>query len=158
MAKKRRKKAKKKKNKGGRPAKYTPEHLRQARILAEKGLTDKEIAKVFGVKEQTINNWKKKFPHFFESLKAGKEIADSKVVQALYERACGYEREDTYFATHKGRIISKTYIKHYPPDTTACIFWLKNRQPDKWRDKQQHEHSGNITLAQAISNLDDEDE
>jgi transcriptional regulator with XRE-family HTH domain len=124
------------KHAGGRPTKYKPEYENQALILAEKGFTDKEIASIFNVTEQTLNNWKKDFPQFFESLKKGKEIADQKVVQSLYQRALGYSHPEVHISNFQGEITKTNIIKHYPPDTTACIFWLKNRDKENWRDKQ----------------------
>lgn len=117
-----------------RPTKYKPEFENQALILAEKGFTDEEVAAVFNVTEQTINNWKKQFPQFFESLKKGKAIADQKVVQSLYQRALGYSHPEVHITNYQGDITKTDIIKHYPPDTTACIFWLKNRDKENWRD------------------------
>ncbi|GAG86465.1 unnamed protein product [marine sediment metagenome] len=115
-----RKKAKRKTP--GQPTKYKPEYENQALILAEKGFTDKDIAKLFKVTEQTINNWKKQFPQFFESLKAGKAIADQRVVQSLYQRALGYSHPDIHISNHQGVVTKINIIKHYAPDPTSMIF------------------------------------
>lgn len=131
-----------KKKKTGRPTKYKPEFENQALILAEKGFTDVEIADVFGVKEQTITNWKKKYPQFFASLKKGKELADQKVVQSLYQRALGYSHPEVHITAFQGCVTKTNIIKHYAPDVTACIFWLKNRDKENWRDKIDYEHGG----------------
>ncbi len=139
-------KKKSKRKKAGQPTKFKPEYLSQALVLAEKGFTDNDIAEVFEVTEQTINNWKKQFPQFFESLKKGKAVADQKVVQSLYQRALGYSHPDIHISNHKGLVTKTNIIKHYAPDTTACIIWLKNRDPEHWRDKQDIEHSGNVTV------------
>ncbi len=82
-----------------------------------------------------MNAWKKAHPAFLESLKGGKTLADAEVASKLFHRATGYEHEDTDIRVVNGEIIQTPIIKHYPPDTTAAIFWLKNRQPAKWRDK-----------------------
>lgn len=121
----------------GQPTKYKPEYENQVLILAEKGFTDKDIADVFNVHEDTINNWKKQFPQFFESLKKGKVVADEKVVQSLYQRALGYSHPEVHISNFQGKITKTNIIKHYAPDTTACIFWLKNRDQARWRDKQE---------------------
>lgn len=121
----------------GQPTKYKPEYENQVLVLAEKGFTDKDIADVFEVHEDTINNWKKQFPQFFESLKKGKAVADEKVVQSLYQRALGYSHPEVHITNYQGVITKTDVIKHYPPDTTACIFWLKNRDQKNWRDKQE---------------------
>lgn len=135
-----------KKKKPGRPTKYKVEFENQALVLAEKGFTDKEIAEVFSATEQTINNWKKQFPQFFESLKKGKKIADKKVVQSLYQRALGYSHPEIHLSNHLGIVTKTNVIKHYAPEVTACIFWLKNRDPDHWKDRKDVNLSGEVIL------------
>lgn len=131
----------------GRPTKYKLEYNEQVYKLCLLGATDKELANFFNVDEATINRWKNEYEEFCESIKRGKEIADANVASKLYQRAIGYKHEDTQFATYQGEITDqKTYIKHYAPDPTAAIFWLKNRQSAKWRDKQDIEHSGETGL------------
>jgi len=131
----------------GRPSKYDIVDLEQAKILAEKGFTDRDFADLYQVNIDTIYEWKKKHEEFSDTLKEGKAIADNKVERSLFERATGYSCPDTKFATHEGVITdTKEYIKHYPPDTTAAIFWLKNRRPEQWRDKQEIEHSGELNV------------
>lgn len=130
-----------------RPSKYKSEYAELAYNYCLLGATDKELASFFSTTEQTINSWKANYPEFLESLKRGKEQADATVASKLYHRAIGYEHEDTQFATFQGAITdSQTYIKHYAPDTTAAIFWLKNRQPDKWRDKTDVGITGDVTI------------
>ena len=127
----------------GRPTKYKDEYVGLVYKFCLLGADDKDLARMFEVDEATINNWKIDHPEFFESLKAGKEEADAIVAQKLYHRATGYEHKDIQFATYQGEITDQVeYVKHYPPDTTAAIFWLKNRQSAKWRDKTDHEVSG----------------
>lgn len=128
----------------GRPTEYKEEYNEQAYKLCLLGHTDAELGKFFGVSEQTINAWKHKYPEFLESLKKGKEIADGNVIASLYQRAVGYQAPDLDIKMYEGQIIETPYTKHYPPDATSAIFWLKNRQPRKWRDKQDIEHSGSI--------------
>lgn len=140
----------------GRPSKYKPEYAEQAYKLCLLGAKDKEIADFFGVDEATINRWKDRYPEFCESLKAGKEDADAKVAQSLYHRAIGYEHPEIITATFKGKITdTMEVVKHYPPDPTAAIFWLKNRQSAKWRDRQEIEHSGETkhTISHDLSGL-----
>lgn len=134
-----------KKNKGGRPKEPVSEKVdfEQVRMLCEKGFTDKEIASFYKVSEVTINNWKKD-KGFSLALKEGKDLADSKVERALFERACGYQHSDVDIKMYEGHIIQTELVKHYPPDATSMIFWLKNRKPDQWRDKQEIAHSGEI--------------
>ncbi len=101
------------------------------------GATDKDLADFFGVSETTINNWKNEHPKFLESIKEGKELADSNVAKSLYERANGYSHPDVHVSNYQGDVTLTELTKHYPPDTTAGIFWLKNRQPGKWRDRKE---------------------
>ncbi len=84
---------------------------------------------------RTINTWKTRHVDFLQAIKAGKTEADDRVERALYHRAVGYSHE-----VEKPMVIGKAvqivrYTERYPPDTTACIFWLKNRNPEEWRDK-----------------------
>ena len=110
------------------------------------------MADFFGVCEKTLNNWKDKNEQFLQSLKEGKKEADSRVVKSLFQRAVGYSCPDTKFATHEGIITdTKEFIKHYPPETTACIFWLKNRRPDEWKDTKEVETGQ--TLAELIGKI-----
>lgn len=143
------------KKKRGRKSEYRIEYADQALKLCLLGATDKELAEFFSVSEQTLNKWKKDYPEFLESLKKGKNIADANVASRLYNRAIGYSCKATKFVTSEGRITdSKEYIEHYPPDTTAAIFWLKNRQPEKWRDKK--EVDANVNLGDELEGLSDE--
>lgn len=139
----------------GRKSAYKEEYNQLAENYGLLGATDKEMADLFGVTERTLNQWKKDYPEFLQSLKKGKSIADANVASRLYNRAIGYDCKATKFATSEGRITdSKEYTEHYPPDTTAAIFWLKNRQPEKWRDKK--EVDANVNLGDELEGLSDE--
>lgn len=119
-----------------RPSKYKKEYNEQALKLTRLGSTDIELADFFEVTEKTINLWKKNKDGFLQSLKEGKRLSDAEVSDKLFKRATGYSHEEDDIRVVSGEIVITPTIKHYPPDTTACIFWLKNRQPDKWRDKR----------------------
>ena len=123
----------------GRPTKYRAEFAEQARRLALLGQTDAEMAAFFGCSEASFHRWKKVHKDFCESIKAGKADADSKVADALYQRAIGYSHPDTHISNYQGKITARPLTKHYPPDTAAAFIWLKNRQPDKWRDRIEHQ-------------------
>lgn len=131
-------------NKGGRPTKYQAAYAEQAFKLTLLGATDKELADFFEVSEQTLNAWKHEHPRFLESLKKGKDQADATVAESLYKRALGYSHKAVKIGTNAstGQSVTVPYTEHYPPDTTAAIFWLKNRQKGRWRDKLDHEHAG----------------
>ena len=134
--------------KGGRPSKYRPEFVEQGYKLCLLGATDAEIASFFGVAESTINAWKLQHPGFSESLKSGKQIADGNVAQSLYRRATGWEHDAVkiFLPPNATEPVLVDYVERYPGDTTAQIFWLKNRRPDLWRDKQNIEHSGELPM------------
>ncbi len=127
------------KHAGGRPRKtdaFDAKQLDKLSKVYEAGYTDKQLCDFLGINKQTLHNYKKEYPEFFDSLKRGKAIADGKVEVALFQRAVGYSHPDVHIL-RDGTIIP--IIKHYPPDPTSMIFWLKNRQSDKWRDKQEVE-------------------
>lgn len=124
----------------GRPTAYKEEYNEQAYRLCLLGATDKELASFFHVSEQTLNSWKTAHPEFLESLKRGKSQADGEVADKLFQRAKGYSHDAVKILQYEGSPVIVPYTEHYPPDTTAAIFWLKNRRPDLWRDKQDREH------------------
>ena len=123
------------KPKVGRPTAYRAEYAEQAEKLCKLGAIDEELAEFFSVSKVTINAWKQQFPEFLNSLKAGKAQADANIAERLYQRAMGYSHPDTHFSAYDGAVTATSTVKHYPPDTTAAIFWLKNRRPDVWRDR-----------------------
>lgn len=107
---------------------------------ARSGLTDEQIAHNMCIAVSTLYEWKKRYSEISESLKSNKQIADMEVENALYKRALGYSYTET---TKEGGIVTKEVTKEVVPDVGAICFWLKNRQPEKWRDKQEIEMSGN---------------
>lgn len=148
------------KHAGGRPSKYDEKYNEQAYKYCLLGADDKRLAELFEVTEQTVNNWKNDYPEFFESIKKGKELADANVADRLYNRAMGYSHSEDKIFVHNGEPIIVPTTKHYPPDATSAIFWLKNRQPQKWRDTQNIEVSGPNGApiqVQAIATLSDDD-
>lgn len=129
-----------------------PENLILLEGWARDGLTDEQIAKNIGVNVSTLYDWTKKYPEISESLKKGKEVVDAEVENALLQKALGMTKtiqkpiklKEVLYDNGK-RTSEKEHIEFVeeeifiPPDTTAQIFWLKNRRPDKWRDKQKDE-------------------
>lgn len=140
----------------GRPSRYRAEFAEQAYRICSLGATDAELAEIFGVSEQTLNTWKQKHPKFLESIKRGKAPADAEVAEKLFHRAKGYSHTEDKLFYHEGEITVVETTKHYPPDTAAASLWLRNRQPERWRDKVSHEvggpNGGPIPVANA--NLD----
>lgn len=131
----------------------TPDGLLLVEGWARDGLTEGQISKNMGIAEQTLNVWKNKYPEIKESLKKGKAPVDMLVENSLLKRALGYSYQETTtenITNDKGsEVRSKVITKHMAPDVTAQIFWLKNRRPDKWRDRPKDE-----TDEQALSKLD----
>ena len=122
---------------GGRPSKYQDDYPEKAYKLCLLGATDKQVADFFGVSESTLNKWKIDHEEFSESLKEGKLYADSVIAESLFNRAKGYSHPDVHISNYQGEIKVTEITKHYPPDTTAAIFWLKNRQKEEWRDRKE---------------------
>jgi len=106
--------------------------------LATEGKSDEEISKAIGICRKTLFNWRKNNPYLLHALKGAKVIADDIVEASLYHRACGYSHKAVkmFYDKDTGKVVKEEYIEHYPPDTTACIFWLKNRRKAEWRDTQ----------------------
>ena len=134
----------------GRPTSFKPEYIEQATKLAALGATDREAAEFFKVAESTLYLWKHTQPAFSEALKTGKAVADERVVQSLYRRAIGYSHDAVKMHASDGVVSITPYVEHYPPDTTAAIFWLKNRRPEDWRDKADLDVHVNADILNAI--------
>ena len=125
---------------------------------ARDGLTDEQIALNIGIGTTTLYRWKKDYREIRESLKKGKEVVDIQVENALLKRALGYEFvEVTKELTDAGLLVTKEVTKQQAPDTTAAIFWLKNRKPNEWRDKSQTELSGGIKVSNPYEGLTEEE-
>ncbi len=124
---------------GGRPTKLSEKTLEKIRILARHGLNDKSIATCVGINESTLHRWKHKHPEFCKSLKNWKVHADDDVESSLFHRATGYSCPEEKVFIANGKPLSVPTTKHFPPDPASMIFWLKNRQPKRWKDKQEIE-------------------
>lgn len=121
----------------GRPSKYKDEFAEQAKKLCKLGATDAELADFFKVSRSTLSLWKVEYTTFSDALKLGKDEPDERVRQALYHRAVGYSHDDMDIRVVDGAVVMTPITKHYPPDSTACIFWLKNRCKDEFRQNPE---------------------
>lgn len=134
------------KHPGGRPSLYNAEfHPKLVRALAMRGLTDEQISIELEISVATLNNWKKEYPEFLESLKEAKEGPDDQVERSLFERATGYVNKNAvkiFMPANADQPVYAPYEEHVAPDVTAQIFWLKNRRPKVWRDKQDVSMTG----------------
>jgi hypothetical protein len=137
----------------GRPTDYKAEYVQRVAELAANGATDMEIADEFDVSVRTLYSWRAVHPEFLQALKAGKEIADERVERSLFQRATGYEQQTVKIFMPSGADspIFAPFREVIAPDTTACIFWLKNRKPKEWRDKSELEVPGLASLADVIA-------
>lgn len=142
----------------------TDEGLLKLEGWARDGLTDEQIADNMGVRRETLYDWKKKHPIISNTLKKGKDVIDTLVENALLKRALGYtytettkEREFDPETRKIGMVVTKEVVKEVIPDTTAQIFWLKNRRPDKWRDVKKLDVDGQLKTSNPFSDLTTEE-
>lgn len=142
----------------------TEEGLLKIEGWARDGLTDEQIAKNIGIGTRTLYEWKNKFPQIMQSLKRGKEVVDRQVENALLKRALGYRYDEVTKESVERlnpetkrpepvMVETKRVTKEVQPDTTAAIFWLKNRKPEQWRDKKETELSGGVTVNNPFDEL-----
>ena len=125
------------------------EKLMLVEAWARDGLTEDQIAKNLGVSMSTLSKYKVEHSEVVEALKRGKEVVDFEVENCLFKRATGYSYEEvTSEAKNVDGILvmveTKRVKKEVPPDVTAQIFWLKNRKPKEWRDKQDIEYTNKV--------------
>jgi len=126
----------------GRPSKFKEAFIAQAEKLCRLGATDLEMADFFEVDVRTLYRWKAENEQFCQALKAGKEQADDRVERSLFARANGYEHDEVDIRVIANAVVQTPIRKFYPPDTTAAIFWLKNRKPKEWRETKAVELTG----------------
>ena len=136
----------------GQKGKYAdwiePDGLLQIEGWAREGLVERQICHNIGISERTFSTWKERFPAITSALKRGKAPVDFKVENALLKSALGHKetvRTAIKVKTEKqkvgeGKIVEEhiEYVDeevYIPPQVVAQIFWLKNRRPDKWKDK-----------------------
>ncbi len=131
--------------------KFKNDFIRQVYYLAKLGARTCDIAAFFGVGENTVNNWQAKDPDFATAMMEGKWVFDMKVAETLGQRAMGYDYEEIEHSQHLTRggeikMLKKITKKHMPPDITAIICWLKNRQKELWADVNRNEIQSNVSF------------
>lgn len=133
----------------------TSEGLLKLEGWARDGLTDEQIAQNIGISRSTLSEWKKLYSEISEALKRGKEVVDRQVENALLKRALGYEYDEVKEKYECGVLTECTVTKkEVVADTTAQIFWLKNRKPVQWRDKQEVQDTTAVErLDQILANM-----
>lgn len=142
----------------------TVEGLLQLEAWARDGLTDEQIASNMGIDTRTLYRWKKQHCQICQSLKKGKAVVDIQVENALLKRALGYEyterTKERVFDPETGEhvlVTTKEVKKEVQGDTTAQIFWLKNRKPEMWRDKKDIGVEGSLNTAASLTDEELED-
>jgi hypothetical protein len=146
-----------KKHPGGRPSKINLINLKQVKKLILAGLTDAQICDILEINNDTFCEWKKKNKEFSESIKDWKAEADLVIEKSLYHRGKGYQHEEDKIFCENGVVTVVPTIHHYPPDATSMIFWLKNRQPEKWREKTEIDLGLKENLMEKFSQLNTQD-
>lgn len=145
----------------GRPSKYksTVPNIKQIEKMAERFATNEDFEEILGIGHATFERWLEAHEEFRTAIKRGKAKADREVEKSLYRRANGFEHPaEKIFLDKDGEIVRAKYTEKYAPDTGAAAFWLKNRNPDRWREKQTIEHQGNTRpLEIIITNPADKD-
>ena len=143
----------------------TEEGLLQLGSWARDGLTDEQIASNMGITRKTLAEWKTKYSDICDTLKRGKAVVDIQVENALLKRALGYSYDEVTrervldYDPSTGQVvgshmeITKTVKKEVQGDTTAQIFWLKNRRPEQWRDKRDVSVEGEISTNNPFKGL-----
>jgi hypothetical protein len=117
----------------GRPTLYKPEHASRARELCERGATNPDLAGRFGVARSTIDLWIATHSEFAEAVEQGRDVAEATAVESLFTRVTGYNHQAEKVFLYRGEPRTATYTAHVPPETRACIYWLRNRRPEDWR-------------------------
>ena len=143
-----------------------PEGLLKIEGWARDGLVKADIAHNMGISLTTLKDWAKKYPSISTALKNGKEVADIRMENALYERGLGgvhtvkktFKLKHTYYDDHGRKCEKEELVEGFdevyiPGDTTAQIFWLKNRKPEQWRDKRTVDDNADNRAESIIQNM-----
>lgn len=131
---------------------HREEMLAEAQELAKAGATDFEIAEHYGVALGTLQYWRSIDPVLNKCLELTDDVANARVKRSLFHRATGYSYRTEKIMTRTlpdgggSEIVRVPVIEHVPPDNTAMIFWLKNRDRAGWRDVQDHRVEGKIEV------------
>lgn len=139
--------------KRGPESQYNPDYDKQARKFCILGATNENLADFFEVCTATIANWMNRHPSFKAAILEGRAHADADIAESLYKRAKGYERPAVRMMQTPEGPQRLEYTHHHAPDTQACIFWLRNRRADLWREKIEHEHSASADTLKKLEEL-----
>lgn len=136
------------------PGLFTADRVETIYELCLLGLSDEKISQVIGITQQTLIDWKRRYPWLAQRMLDGKELADAQVARSMYQRARGYDlKSEKIFCGKDGEIIRAETVEHYPADVTAAHRWLGSRQPALWAQKVVHD----VNVRVEASDLSDED-
>ena len=121
----------------GRPTSYSSGLCELAHNYCLLGATNDELAEFFGVSPRTIDNWIAVHPEFADAVHRGRAVADAVVVRALFDRAKGCSHEVSRTTLYRGKEQTVTNTVSHPPDSEACMFWLRNRQRQYWQARAE---------------------
>jgi hypothetical protein len=121
----------------GRPSNYPPDLCELAHNYCLLGATNDVLAELFGVSPRTIDNWIAGHPEFAEAVQQGRDVADATAVESLFTRVSGYNHQAEKVFLYRGEPRTAIYTAHVPPETRACMYWLRNRRPEDWRAKAE---------------------
>lgn len=125
---------------------HRQEILTEAKALGLAGATDFEITEEFGIDQRTLYKWRARDPQFAAALTLAKDVADGRIEASLYQKAHGYTYRSEEIKVVDGVVVRVPTVTHVPPDTTAMIFWLKNRQRAHWTDQQDVNITASVDL------------
>lgn len=139
----------------GRPSHYDKISLDDVRKWASIGLSNEQISQLLNIDQSNFYIWQRDKQEFREALKGGKELPDDKIERSLFERASGYyhPEEKLFYDSNTGQVVSQIVLKHYPPDPTSMIFWLKNRRREQWRDQPKDESQQPQNVTQLLQDI-----
>ena len=121
---------------------FLPRQLDIVKAIMMMGASEEDMAAMFCIDSSLLKKWKEFYPALKDAIEEGKTYADENVVISLYQAAVGYSHEEEVLFNWMGEVIRATRVKHYPPDITACKFWLTNREKEHWKSGQQMAVSG----------------
>jgi hypothetical protein len=121
----------------GQPTSCKPEYIELAHNYCLLGATNEVLGDFFGVTSRTVDNWTATHPDFADAVYRGRAVADARVVRTLFDHACGFSHQVSRTTLYQGVEHTITNTVSYPPDTQACMFWLRNRQHEYWQAKAE---------------------
>ena len=124
------------------PSTFLPEFPDVVRAIAMQGVTDDELAFIFGLNPKIVKAWRKIYPDFDKAIEEGRTLADLQVIEALHKKAIGHSYDTDVVIKHGKDYSIETLTKTDPPETNAIRYWLSNRDPKRWSDRRHVQVTG----------------